>query len=60
MTAADEDRPDRHAARHPGRGLKVLACRCGRVLDLTDMRRPPDPTRWSAVIDPICCEECAR
>lgn len=56
----DQPRPDRYAARHPGRGRKVLACRCGTALDLADMRRPPDPTRRSAVIDPICCQECAR
>lgn len=30
------------------------------LADLADMHRPPDPTRWSAVIDPICCQECAR
>jgi hypothetical protein len=42
----------------PPPGRAVLACRCGVMLDLDDMRRPArqrDRTRSGAPIEPICC-----
>ncbi len=47
----------------PPPGRAVLACRCGVMLDLDDMRRPTrrlDRTRSAVRIDPICCARCAR
>jgi len=54
-------RPDHLVPPEPGRA--VLACRCGAVLDLTDLHRPAYPTVRSpgaaAVIARICCTTCA-
>jgi hypothetical protein len=47
----------------PPPGRAVLACRCGVMLDLDDMRRPTrqwDRTPSGAPIEPICCARCAR
>lgn len=45
----------------PKPGTAVLACQCGRVLNATDMHRPPRPANTGAapLIDPIACKECA-
>ena len=41
-------------------GLAVLACRCGRILALTDMHRPSRPgPRSGPTIAPIRCSGCA-
>lgn len=44
----------------PGAGRAVLACRCGTVLDLADLCRPPRPTGPHAGfrIAPIGCRAC--
>jgi hypothetical protein len=48
----------------PPRGRAVLACRCGRMLDLVDMHRPPQRDvpgeRAGTAIDPILCARCAE
>lgn len=47
----------------PPPGRAVLACRCGVMLDLNDMRRPArrsDSNRSGMRIEPICCARCAR
>lgn len=48
----------------PPRGRAVLACRCGRMLDLSDMHRPVPRTapceRAGTAIDPILCARCAN
>lgn len=48
----------------PPPGRAVLACRCGRMLDLVDMHRPPQRDvpggRAGTAIDPILCARCAK
>ncbi len=48
----------------PPRGRAVLACRCGRMLDLVDMHRPPQRSlpgeRAGTAIDPILCAHCGE
>lgn len=48
----------------PPPGRAVLACRCGRMLDLVDMHRPPQRDgpgkRAGTAIDPILCARCAE
>lgn len=44
----------------PAPGRVVLACRCGRALDLADMQRKKRrPTQDPMTIQPIVCSECA-
>lgn len=64
MTAETDQRADLPAGVEidpPAPGVAVMACRCGAVLDLADMHRPPRPGNTGAapLIDPITCEECA-
>lgn len=43
----------------PAPGRVVLACRCGRGLDLADMQRKKRrPTQDPMTIQPIVCPEC--
>lgn len=48
----------------PPPGCAVLACACGKMLDLADMTRPrrsvDQDSRNGAHIDPICCRRCAE
>jgi hypothetical protein len=47
----------------PPPGCAVLACACGKMLDLADMTRPrrslDQDNRNGTYIDPICCRRCA-
>ena len=47
----------------PSPGTSVLACRCGQVLALADMRRrghdEPPAVRSGPTIEPIRCPRCA-
>jgi hypothetical protein len=44
----------------PKTGRTVLTCRCGRALDLADMRWLPSSTGDHTVVRPIVCDDCAR
>lgn len=46
---------------HPGLGVAVLACRCGKMLDSADMcrRRHPAQTGAAAAVERITCAGCA-
>lgn len=43
----------------PKPGVAVLACRCGKVLDLADMHREPRLQGHSTPVRPIVCVDCA-
>jgi hypothetical protein len=44
----------------PRPGRTVLACRCGKALDLADMRRLPRTLGDNVVVRPIVCAGCAQ
>lgn len=47
----------------PAPGVALLRCRCGRMLDTTQMRwcrRPRRLWQTTAVIPPISCKTCAK
>lgn len=46
------------AAPKPGR--TVLACRCGKALDLAEMCRLPRSQGNHTPVQPIVCPDCAR
>lgn len=51
--------------RHPGRGVAVIACRCGTVLDARDIVRIVVPTGGEHVGDDVAihrvgCRACAK
>lgn len=48
------------AVEPPARGRAVMACRCGTVMNLADMRRlEPRYEGSAAVVRPIVCRRCA-
>jgi hypothetical protein len=47
------------AVQPPPPGVAVMACACGQMLNLAEMRRMQLVNR-AAVIDPIVCADCER
>lgn len=56
---ADADEEERVELAALPAGRTVLACRCGRVLDLAEMRRLPCSTGDRILVRPIVCIVCA-
>lgn len=58
MTTAAPPREFLHPITPPEPGTAVLACQCGRMLSLADLRWAPKVL--VAVIPPIVCADCAQ